>query len=686
MTRPACQACHVTNPADAQATVCRRRKTLGGPPLISTQAHTRGVGTTTPAGASGAPHAPWYGKDEIVSMSQTTDTREIVRVLRTIELRSSRMRRRRRRVTLGGAGVAAVTALSVAAAQLAGAGQTAAAPAVDVSGHLEAAQQTDLDFGTTGQVVTVMVRPGQAVAPGTVLASLDTAGLEATLSQATSVLTAAQQKLSADQAANPGAQAQAAALGTIDAANAQVSAAGVNLGDTQRIGDSTLLGAQLGLAAGTDVLAAAQAQVNAAQKNVNDTQSVNQAAVAGAGQALDSATSAAQAAVDTAQAQVDAATRAQSDATQVGQATVAAAQQVVTTDTARVAADTSRLSADQATQASDCTAGPTSQVCASDRQIVNSDQQTLSNDQATLAKDQGALGQATATATQSSDQARSAVTAAQVVLGNARSARSSTTGVAQNVVDQLAAKASENGNQAEGVLQLARVALQAARDATGPAARSLLDQARARAQQGIDQAQVGLLTSQVALHSAQRSLEALHAPPAVQLILTDRSQVEAAQAQTALSRHNLDNATLVAPLHGVVEQVNIATGQQVNPLQVDGQQTGTAQQAATTSSTAPPTAATAVTHAIVLETPDSFHLTGSVKEADVVKFRLGDRVTVTLPAVPGSYQGTITDIAPAGTIRGNLVSFGVTATFEAPNANLRTGMTARMRFLPPPGH
>jgi multidrug efflux pump subunit AcrA (membrane-fusion protein) len=160
----------------------------------------------------------------------------------------------------------------------------------------------------------------------------------------------------------------------------------------------------------------------------------------------------------------------------------------------------------------------------------------------------------------------------------------------------------------------------------------------------------------------------------VQLILTDQGQADAAQAQVAGAQHNLDSAVLVAPVHGVVQQVNVATGQQV---------TGTTLPAAAAAVAQPATAVAApFTHAIVLETPDAFTLSSAVRETDIVKVRVGDRVSVVVTAAPATpLEGTVTQIAPAGTIRGNLVTFGLTVTFEAPaDAGLRTGMTARMRI------
>ncbi|MDB5067923.1 MAG: Efflux transporter, family, subunit, partial [Chloroflexi bacterium] len=143
-------------------------------------------------------------------------------------------------------------------------------------------------------------------------------------------------------------------------------------------------------------------------------------------------------------------------------------------------------------------------------------------------------------------------------------------------------------------------------------------------------------------------------------------------------------ATLVAPFHGIVEQLNIAQGQQIAggagaAAAAGGTATAATAAGAAAAAAAPATAA--LTHAIVLQTPDAFQLSGSVREADIVKVKLGDRVSVVTAASPQAFDGTITEIAPAGTLRGNLVTFALTATFEAPGTGLRPGMSARMRIL-----
>jgi multidrug efflux pump subunit AcrA (membrane-fusion protein) len=578
-------------------------------------------------------------------------------------------------------------------------GQSAQLPQpLDVPGHLEASQTTPLDFRVAGQVVTVNVRLGQAVTPGTVLASLDTATLTAQLATARSVLTTAQQKLSLDADASPGALAEATALAGVDAAQQQANGAATALNDTRALTLAALQGTQLGqLAAGKQLLAAAQAQLAAAQANLTDTTGVDQTTVDAARQVLDAAQTAGGVQVQTGRVQLNAAQKAASDTAQVSsqnvavaQATLSGAQSIVAQDQATLTNDQQQLATDQATKVTDC-AGTNTQLCAADttnvnndQAKVNADQQTLTKDQATVTQDQATVTQVQATGKLSNDQAQGQASAAQAALNGAQAAFDTARSAAQVALDQELAKGAQATDQAAVVVRLARIALQSALDTTsGTAGQNALDQLRLKAQQAIDQTQIQLEASVVAANSARRTRAALHAPPAVQLVLTDQSAVDNARAQVDLAQHNVSGATLVAPFHGIVEQLNIAQGQQIAggaaTAATGGAAAGATAAGAAAAAAAPATAA--LTHAIVLQTPDAFQLTGSVREADVVKVKLGDRVSVVTAASPQAFDGAITDIAPAGTIRGNLVTFALTATFEAPGTGLRPGMSARMRIL-----
>jgi multidrug efflux pump subunit AcrA (membrane-fusion protein) len=81
---------------------------------------------------------------------------------------------------------------------------------VSSSGTIEPAQQSDLNFGVSGQVTAVNVTVGQQVTAGQALATVQSASLSAAVAQAQSTLASDQSKLSSDQS-NGASSAQVSA-------------------------------------------------------------------------------------------------------------------------------------------------------------------------------------------------------------------------------------------------------------------------------------------------------------------------------------------------------------------------------------------------------------------------------------------------------------------------------------------
>ena len=128
-----------------------------------------------------------------------------------------------------------------------------------ISGNLAAANQTDLDFGSSGRVATVNVVGGQAVHAGDVLATLDTASLEGALTQAQANLASAQAKYSLD-AGGPTVQNLAQAQSTVNTAAVQLTNSQVSQVDTRLVNDQSINQAQAAADAAQGTLNADQGQ------------------------------------------------------------------------------------------------------------------------------------------------------------------------------------------------------------------------------------------------------------------------------------------------------------------------------------------------------------------------------------------------------------------------------------------
>jgi len=209
---------------------------------------------------------------------------------------------------------------------------------VTASGTVAPVQETQMSFTLTGRVQTVNVAVGDAVQPGTVLATLETAALEAQVAQAEAGLEAAQAQLMLVQA-GPRPAEIAAAQAQVDAANAGISQA-------------TAQRDQLDAGTIEAEIASAQAQVAAAQSQQRQAQDAHDQAIkcydlpdggnicpllGTAEEQARYALNAANEALTAAQAQLDALTSSAADKKRGANAAVAAA--VAQRDTAQAQLD-----------------------------------------------------------------------------------------------------------------------------------------------------------------------------------------------------------------------------------------------------------------------------------------------------------------------------------------------------------
>ncbi|MDQ0382932.1 efflux RND transporter periplasmic adaptor subunit [Amycolatopsis thermophila] len=140
--------------------------------------------------------------------------------------------RKRRRWAIGGVAVVVVAAAvtlwlvtrpaDAPSYRLVAASTTTLKQTVSSSGTIEPAQQSNLDFGVSGQVTAVDVAVGQQVTAGQTLATLQSASLAAGVAQAQSSLASDQAKLSSDESSNASPAQLSADRAAITAAQNQV--------------------------------------------------------------------------------------------------------------------------------------------------------------------------------------------------------------------------------------------------------------------------------------------------------------------------------------------------------------------------------------------------------------------------------------------------------------------------------
>ncbi|HVG96189.1 MAG TPA: efflux RND transporter periplasmic adaptor subunit [Chloroflexota bacterium] len=197
------------------------------------------------------------------------------------------------------------------------------------------------------------------------------------------------------------------------------------------------------------------------------------------------------------------------------------------------------------------------------------------------------------------------------------------------------------------------------------------------AQEGVRQAQAGIdkllqtngfdvQTAQASLASAQANLQKLLAGSTDQDIATAQAAVDQAAASLRQAQANLNDATLTAPIAGVV----VATG--ANP----GENTSSGTASTTSTSASSSTDAGAVT----LVDPRQLRVDLVVDEADIAKVQPGQDANLTFDALPGkTLAGKVSVISPTATTTNGVVTYQVRVAVDpdqAQAAGVRSGMTA----------
>ena len=344
---------------------------------------------------------------------------------------------------------------------------------------------------------------------------------------------------------------------------------------------------------------------------------------------------------------------------QVGQA-VGAGTPLASLDTTLLSAQLlqaqATLSSAQAKLSQD-QAGPTGQSLTSAQNSVASALVSMNNAQTSLADTQAINAQAVAVAQAPVTAAQSALTAEQALLKptiDADNAKLAADTLAMQTA--CAATPPTNCTTATSTVTADQAQLKTdnqpvvADQATLTAAQSTLAAATAKAQQSNDQAAAQLASMQQQYSAAKSSLSAQQTSTTPQTIQMDDAQISIDQVNVNSVQHQLDGATLTSPIPGIVSQVNIKAGQSV---------TGGG-----------------TTSAIVIFSPGSYNLTGTVSDSQVNLVAIGQGVQVTPAGSTQALLGKITLIAPAATVSSGVATFAVTAQLTDTSNAIRPGISA----------
>src|SRR4029453_7986485 len=162
-------------------------------------------------------------------------------------------------------------------------------------------------------------------------------------------------------------------------------------------------------------------------------------------------------------------------------------------------------------------------------------------------------------------------------------------------------------------------------------------------------AEVQLRQAQSNVVTARNNLKTLLEGASQDDVTIASAQVRQAQLNLLQAENTLNNAQLVAPIDGVISQVNIRQGE-------------------LTGGTLP---------ALVLTDLNSFHMTVLVDEIDVRQVQVGQSVRLSVDALPDSeLTGKVSEISPTANNVNGVIAYEVTIVPDPSDAPLRAGLSA----------
>lgn len=221
--------------------------------------------------------------------------------------------------------------------------------------------------------------------------------------------------------------------------------------------------------------------------------------------------------------------------------------------------------------------------------------------------------------------------------------------------DTLAAatQAAQNLTQVSAFLNDAAAALTKAQPSVGLSAATIdtYKSSVATARTSVASALTALTSAKTTLISAEGTLTLAQAGSTRESIAAELAQVDQARAGVANATANLSGAMIIAPISGVLTQLDAKIGQLASPG----------------------------TPLVSIIGTGGFEVDAGVSETDVGKLLTGNTVTMTLDAFPNeTFAGTVFYIAPAQTNTQGVISYQIKISFDKADPRLKSGLTANI--------
>jgi HlyD family secretion protein len=156
--------------------------------------------------------------------------------------------------------------------------------------------------------------------------------------------------------------------------------------------------------------------------------------------------------------------------------------------------------------------------------------------------------------------------------------------------------------------------------------------------------------------SAQRSVTVAKAEIA-------RASAQVAQARATLDQaeEDLQNATIVSPMDGLVLSRDVEVGAAVSSILVLGSQ---------------------ATLVMTLGDVSDVYVQGKVDQADIGKVYLGQNARIVVESFKDKkFQGAVTKISPLGVEKDNVTTFEVRVSIKNPSGELKANMSANAEII-----
>jgi len=160
-------------------------------------------------------------------------------------------------------------------------------------------------------------------------------------------------------------------------------------------------------------------------------------------------------------------------------------------------------------------------------------------------------------------------------------------------------------------------------------------------------------SQQATVDQAKASLALKQAGSTAQDIAAQQAQVEQAQASVESVQAKLQNSQIVAPISGVITQMDAKVGQTASPN----------------------------TPLVSIISQNGYEIDANIPETDIGKVAVGNTVDMTLDAFPGeTFQGSVFYIDPAETITQGVVDYKIKVSFKNPDTRIKSGLTANLNI------